>query len=154
MCKSLCSMTNAALSRLNLCTLDNAILPRQLNEQGQEEGQEVEAFNGQWIHLLPGKLYPLKLTLPNAMTTPMPRKPFMEHKMKNNLGIDNDDTDSGGDSDENMNTFKEQSDDSMDDEENVDEVNATPSEQDRYPSTPSSIISTESSLLGGESWSD
>ncbi|KAI8096867.1 uncharacterized protein BX664DRAFT_325070 [Halteromyces radiatus] len=116
----------------NLCTLDNAILPKKLNQDGNEEGEEIEAFNSQWIHLLPGQLYPFRLDVPKVMTIPTPRKPLLLQQDEN----DGDHEDIMMDSSQE----KEQQEDK--------------SEDDWVGSNNSSIISTESSLLGSEEWSE
>ncbi|SAM00493.1 hypothetical protein [Absidia glauca] len=130
----------------NPCILDDAILPKKLTDSGQEEGQEVEAFDGQWIYLLPGKTYPLRLTLPKAMTTPTPRKPLMGHQTETYTYDDSDDSGENGD-------MAEQRSDSL-----LHDIDMDQGEEDvsvsGLSSTPSSIVSTESSLIGDESWSD
>lgn len=45
----------------NPCILDDAILPKKLTDSGQEEGQEVEAFDGQWIYLLPVSIEKMRI---------------------------------------------------------------------------------------------
>ncbi|KAI8340130.1 hypothetical protein BC941DRAFT_419484 [Chlamydoabsidia padenii] len=128
----------------NPCTLDNAILPKKLTEEGKFEGEEVEAFNDQWIHLLPGRFYPFRLTLPKSMTTPTPRKLLIQHETDKDSDGDDDDSDS-------IASDEQQCDSLMD-------INTPGYEDDRVlsysPSISSSIISTESSLIGGEPWSD
>lgn len=77
------------------------------------------------------------------MATPTPRKPLLDHK-SGTYPYD-DSGDSGG-------MAEQQSDSSVDDIEMVDGEEYV-SKSD-LSSTPSSIVSTESSLIGGESWSD
>ncbi|KAI9302894.1 hypothetical protein BJ944DRAFT_289807 [Cunninghamella echinulata] len=150
----------------NACTLDNALLPKKINDQGIEEGEEVEAFDGQWIHLLPRRLYPFKLNLPKRLNDEIlpPRKPLYQQKVdtdnnteseseninSNNSYSDFNDDDDGEEEEEMNNNHNysnnekvryhyssdEESDDMEDNGENEDDDD--------------SIISTESSLIGDE----
>ncbi|CAO3609345.1 unnamed protein product [Cunninghamella blakesleeana] len=166
-----------ALSQ-NACTLDNAILPKKITDQGKEEGEEIEAFDGQWIHLLPENLYPFKLNLPKSLnddTSPPPRKPLFQHKkdtddeseLENNSDqddhddIENEDMDNIND----INNYNNQIDDDDNDNDNYYSYSYTFEEKARYhyssneedeneklddDNDDNSIISTESSLIGEE----
>ncbi|CAO3615592.1 unnamed protein product [Cunninghamella echinulata] len=157
----------------NASTLDNALLPKKINDQGIEEGEEIEAFDGQWIHLLPKKLYPFKLNLPKRLSSEIlpPRKPLRQQKVDtdNDTGSESENMNSNNNySDFNEDEEEEEEEEDDDEEEMNDDHDYSINEKVKYhyssdeessndmedndenEDDDDSIISTESSLVGDE----
>ncbi|ORX58992.1 hypothetical protein DM01DRAFT_1405584 [Hesseltinella vesiculosa] len=107
----------------NRVLLDNALLPE---SQKGVPASEIEAFDQQWIHLLPGQLYPFQLTLAQKLIQETPRKPL--HPPPPPSSLDSDDMDAW------------QSEHSTDDEAQLEEAKSSTEDL--------GYVSTESSLIG------
>ncbi|KAI8060900.1 hypothetical protein BC940DRAFT_311104 [Gongronella butleri] len=103
-----------------------------------EPHAEVEAFDQQIIHLLPGQLFPFKLTLPKKMEKPTPTVTIHASR-------DTDDSYSENTTDDDLDGQNDEEPGSMD-------LDASADESDEYMGSGSA----ESSLIGSEKdwWED